>query len=114
MYISYTIDAEIFAAQCYTKVPIDAKVNVHEDNNNNNFSLNEKRKTESEKLRWKKFASWCADLSGSCGDARTHAKNLPRARARARASVARFHCNPSCRRRGPICRGVPLQISMQL
>lgn len=28
--------------------------------------------------------------------------------------VARFHCNPSCRRRGPIRRGVPLQISMQL
>lgn len=63
------------------KVPIDAKANVHEDNNNNNFSLNEKKETESEKLRWKKFASWCADLSGSCGDARTHAKNLPRARA---------------------------------
>lgn len=37
-----------------------------------------------------------------------------RACVRARVRVARFHCNPSCRRRGPIRRGVPLQISMQL
>lgn len=37
-------------------------------------------------------------LSGSCGGARTQActQRIFRVRACARASVARFHCNPSC------------------
>lgn len=47
--------------------------------------------------------------------AAAHARKESSACVRARVRVARFHCNPSCgRRRGPIRRGVPLQISMQL
>ena len=73
--------------------------------NDNNFSLAKRRKCKREKFRWEKSA--IADLSGSCGDARTHAKNLPRACVRAGVCCA-FSLQPELQKARPDLSRCPL------